>query len=293
MTLELAKTEQGERIVDLLLHCPSMNQFRDKALEAVVAGLEADGALFYIADRTRPPPPNELSQINQEEVAKYAFADPFITELFATSRNKTFHVLALDQTVDMAEFRSTAIYTEFYQPRDLEQVLGAIANYSDDMFAFLGIYRSDPDRPFGAAGAAALRDWLPLLTSTLQRIDLQTRLEDTQAALLRLIASPVEGRDLEDARTPARRTSPMVHYTVSRPAAKRPRERLSLQLDSRLTPREREIADWVTRGMTNTQIAKAAQISPRTVELHVANMLRKFGLGNRTELAVAIARGAR
>jgi DNA-binding CsgD family transcriptional regulator len=45
-----------------------------------------------------------------------------------------------------------------------------------------------------------------------------------------------------------------------------------------LSPRERQVADLVARGATNHDIAEALFLSPRTVEQHVARVLRKLGV---------------
>ena len=45
-----------------------------------------------------------------------------------------------------------------------------------------------------------------------------------------------------------------------------------------LTPREREVFHLAAEGYTNTEIADRLSISPRTVETHRANMMRKLGL---------------
>ena len=44
-----------------------------------------------------------------------------------------------------------------------------------------------------------------------------------------------------------------------------------------LSPRERQVAELVARGATNHDIAEALFLSQRTVEQHVARMLRKLG----------------
>ena len=52
-----------------------------------------------------------------------------------------------------------------------------------------------------------------------------------------------------------------------------------------LTRREREIAALVARGLTNRQISTELTISERTVDNHVANILKKLGLHSRAQVA--------
>ncbi|MFW6723186.1 ATP-binding protein [Streptomyces sp. MAR4 CNY-716] len=54
-----------------------------------------------------------------------------------------------------------------------------------------------------------------------------------------------------------------------------------------LSPREREVARLVALGHTNRQIADVLYLSPRTVEQHVAKLLRKLHVGSRAEVAEA------
>lgn len=51
-----------------------------------------------------------------------------------------------------------------------------------------------------------------------------------------------------------------------------------------LTPREREVFLAAVDGLTNPQIARRFGISARTIESHRANLMRKLGLRNQTEL---------
>lgn len=50
-----------------------------------------------------------------------------------------------------------------------------------------------------------------------------------------------------------------------------------------LTPREREVLDWLTQGSSNKVIARELEISPRTVEIHRANMMAKLGASHSAE----------
>jgi predicted ATPase/DNA-binding SARP family transcriptional activator/DNA-binding CsgD family transcriptional regulator len=68
------------------------------------------------------------------------------------------------------------------------------------------------------------------------------------------------------------------------PAADRP----SANVSSALTRREKEIAALVARDLTNRQIAKELVVSERTVENHVANILKKLGLHSRERVAASI-----
>jgi predicted ATPase/DNA-binding CsgD family transcriptional regulator len=53
----------------------------------------------------------------------------------------------------------------------------------------------------------------------------------------------------------------------------------------RLTPREREVALLVARGLTNRQIASELSVSRSTANNHVARILRKLGLRSRAQIA--------
>ena len=56
----------------------------------------------------------------------------------------------------------------------------------------------------------------------------------------------------------------------------------------RLSPRQREILESITRGLTNNQIAMQFDISPESVKTHIAKLFEKIGAANRSE-AVSIA----
>ncbi len=58
---------------------------------------------------------------------------------------------------------------------------------------------------------------------------------------------------------------------------------------SSLTEREREVVRLAASGERNRDIAKTLFLSPKTVERHVTNALRKVGARNRTELAALLA----
>jgi DNA-binding NarL/FixJ family response regulator len=56
--------------------------------------------------------------------------------------------------------------------------------------------------------------------------------------------------------------------------------------DGTLTPREKEVLGLLTTGQTNQQIAQTLTISKRTAKVHVARIIRKLGVSDRTQAAV-------
>jgi len=58
-----------------------------------------------------------------------------------------------------------------------------------------------------------------------------------------------------------------------------------------LTPREREVAAQVMRGLTSKEIGKALAISHRTVEIHRARLMRKYAAATTAELVQKLIKG--
>lgn len=56
--------------------------------------------------------------------------------------------------------------------------------------------------------------------------------------------------------------------------------------EAALTQREHEILELISEGLSNKLIARALNISPGTVKVHVKNVLRKLNLNSRVEAAV-------
>jgi DNA-binding NarL/FixJ family response regulator len=54
----------------------------------------------------------------------------------------------------------------------------------------------------------------------------------------------------------------------------------------RITPREREIVEFVCRGMKNKEIAEALSITAGTVKVHLMHIFEKTGVKDRFQLAL-------
>jgi DNA-binding NarL/FixJ family response regulator len=68
--------------------------------------------------------------------------------------------------------------------------------------------------------------------------------------------------------------------------------RVNGSLEESLSPRELEVLRAAATGATNKEIAKGLDISPRTVQVHLANIFSKLGVGSRTEAVLTgIKRG--
>ena len=53
-----------------------------------------------------------------------------------------------------------------------------------------------------------------------------------------------------------------------------------------LTERERDVLEFVVKGLSNKEVARALSISEGTVKIHVSNILGKLHLANRTQAAL-------
>jgi len=83
-----------------------------------------------------------------------------------------------------------------------------------------------------------------------------------------------------------------INAALARDAAAR---RLSSTVDdserrlATLTDREREVLGQILSGLTSKEIARELAVSPRTVDAHRKNLLRKLGTGSVKELMLRMA----
>ncbi len=60
-----------------------------------------------------------------------------------------------------------------------------------------------------------------------------------------------------------------------------------------LTKRQRDVVEYLARGLTNSEIADELGLSESTIRVHVSTILDRLGLSNRTQVAVWADRYAR
>ncbi|NEC62145.1 AAA family ATPase [Amycolatopsis rubida] len=83
----------------------------------------------------------------------------------------------------------------------------------------------------------------------------------------------------------ATRDAGRCHHVLREHGAWAPSQRGRRGYGRELSPREREVAEMLAKGRTNRQIADGLFLSPRTVEQHVAKVLRKLDARSRTDVA--------
>jgi DNA-binding NarL/FixJ family response regulator len=67
-----------------------------------------------------------------------------------------------------------------------------------------------------------------------------------------------------------------------------PHKQVSVKSAFKLTPRQTQVLQMIqTRGSSNKVIAKQLKISESTVKVHIGAIMKKFGVRNRTQLAVS------
>jgi two-component system, NarL family, response regulator YdfI len=58
----------------------------------------------------------------------------------------------------------------------------------------------------------------------------------------------------------------------------------------RVSPREVQVLEMTSQGLTNDEIAKRLDVTTHAVKFHLASIYRKLGVSNRTEAAVVYLR---
>ncbi len=111
-----------------------------------------------------------------------------------------------------------------------------------------------------------------------------------QAGASSYLLKDVTPDDLVDAIRAVYRGEARLHPDIARKLmeqiAQQPALRPAAPALADLTEREREVVRLVAQGYSNGEIARALVISDKTVKSHVSNILNKFDLADRTQLAI-------
>lgn len=146
------------------------------------------------------------------------------------------------------------------------------------------LLHDDPGAFDFVAGEMANRDrWCPVV-AYLEQPELSRVVDLIHNGAQDYLAWPISGAQLgKRLRAISERTSLLL--VLHRRAAQAQR------LVDALSPREREVLSSLAYGATNKSIARELRISPRTIEIHRANMMGKLGVRHLAE-AVSIAHRA-
>jgi DNA-binding CsgD family transcriptional regulator len=139
------------------------------------------------------------------------------------------------------------------------------------------LVRRDAD---AAAAARALAVEHELAADAGRALGLLGAIRDDPAML-------VEAYDELDRLGAVQRQRELSHH-LRRLGKRAPRRKRSA---NRLTPTEAQIANLVSAGLTNRQVAGEARLSPKTVEVYLSRIYAKTGCRSRIELAVALNTG--
>jgi two-component system response regulator FixJ len=117
--------------------------------------------------------------------------------------------------------------------------------------------------------------WLPVIAYAQQPAPARV-VEAVLEGAIGYLAWPIPANELTDAIAAVSNRAERMGRVKLREAAARSRV-------DRLTRREREVLSGVASGLSNRKIGERLSISPRTVEIHRANMLNKMGASHTSE----------
>ena len=144
----------------------------------------------------------------------------------------------------------------------------------------IGVVVAYDDPATGGIGAIRSRliaegIWVPLV-AVHENPDVEAVVATIKAGALDYVALPLTSDRLVDLL--AANADQIVNYANVHKKLVVARDRLAA-----LSPREREVLDQLAEGHANKAIAQVLQISPRTVEIHRASMMRKLGANHAAE----------
>ena len=127
----------------------------------------------------------------------------------------------------------------------------------------------------------AKTSWIPVIFLS-AKSQIQDRIQGLNQGADVYLVKPFEPEELvaqvESSLSQAKR---MLNYSGSGNKS----SMLQVPSNVELTPTETKVVSFVSQGLSNREISEKLNVSQRTIESHVSNMLNKTNLNNRTELA--------
>lgn len=123
-------------------------------------------------------------------------------------------------------------------------------------------------------------EWLPVVA--------YSERPDTHRVVQAILTGAIDYLDWPFAAPEVRQAVAVAEESRGTQGSARLREAMARSRIQKLTKREREVLAGVADGLSNRLIGERLAISPRTVEIHRANMLNKMG-ANHTSEAIRIA----
>ncbi|WP_374526885.1 response regulator transcription factor [Novosphingobium sp.] len=122
--------------------------------------------------------------------------------------------------------------------------------------------------------------WLPIVT--------YSEAPCTNRVVQAVLAGAIDYLNWPFSETEVKQALVVAEESLDTMSSVRLREAMARSRVQKLTKREREVLVGVADGLSNRMIGERLAISPRTVEIHRANMLNKMG-ANHTSEAIRIA----
>ncbi len=181
---------------------------------------------------------------------------------------------------DYLEFRGYEVVTaengrealEVLEKQTPDMIICDVMMPEMDGYSLVSAIRSDPKT-----------SWIPVLFLSAKGQS-QDRVKGLNIGADVYMVKPFEPEELvAQVESSLKQASRLIQHKDSKGGDSSPR--IQVPFDVELTPTELRVVQFVARGMANREIAEELNVSQRTIESHVSNMLGKTGLHNRTELA--------
>jgi DNA-binding NarL/FixJ family response regulator len=181
---------------------------------------------------------------------------------------------------DYLEFRGYEVVTaengrealEVLEKQTPDMIICDVMMPEMDGYSLVSAIRSDPKT-----------SWIPVLFLSAKGQS-QDRVKGLNIGADVYMVKPFEPEELvAQVESSLKQASRLIQHKDSKGGEGSPK--IQVPFDVELTPTELRVVQFVARGMANREIAQELNVSQRTIESHVSNMLGKTGLHNRTELA--------